>query len=286
MSPKRKPPAEPGYDFARHAVSEAEVRRFRVGRETHPRDVVVRVGDVVIGGPEPVLIAGPCSVDDGKAFLATVAAVARLGVKLVRAHLFKFRTFPESFQGLGAAGLDLLREARERHGVLFVSEVIDPTHVEVLHDAVDVLQVGSRSMMNTALLRAVSRADRPVLLKRLFAATLGEFLAAAEYVARGGNERIVLCERGIRTFDPWTRFSLDVPGIALLRRVSPLPVVADVSHGLGRTDIALPVARAALAAGAAGIMVEVHAHPARARSDAFQQMTPRAFAAFAAGLRR
>ena len=283
MSSKR--PATPGYDFARHAVSEAQARGFRVGRGTHPRDVVVRVGDVAIGGKEPVLIAGPCSVDDPKAFLATVAALVKLGVKLVRAHLYKFRTLPGSFQGLGPAGLDLLREARERHGVLLISEVIDPTHVEILHDAVDVLQVGARSMMNTALLRAVAKADRPVLLKRMFAATLGEFLAAAEYVAQGGNDRIILCERGIRTFDPWTRFTLDVPGIAVLRRVSPLPVVADVSHGLGRTDVALPVARAALAAGAAGIMVEVHAAPARAMSDGDQQMTPRQFAAFAAGLR-
>jgi 3-deoxy-7-phosphoheptulonate synthase len=286
VPPHRPGPPAAGYDFARHAVSEARARKFLVGRDTHPRDVVVRVGDVAIGGPEPVFIAGPCAVDDRKVFLKTVAALAKAGVRLVRANLFKFRTFPESFQGLGEKGLDILKEARERYGVALCSEAIDLAHVEALVDAVDVFQVGARSMMNTALLRALGTTDRAVLLKRHFAATLGEWLAAAEYIAAGGNGRIVLCERGLRTFDPWTRFSLDVPGIALSRKTSPLPVIADISHGLGRKDVAFPVARAALAAGAAGIMVEVHATPSRARSDADQQMTPAEFAALVRGLRR
>jgi 3-deoxy-7-phosphoheptulonate synthase len=268
------------FDFRDYAVSEAQAMRFRIGRGSHPKDVVVRVGDLAIGGGKPVLIAGPCSVDAEKPFLKTVEALAKTGVGLVRANLFKFRTLPSSFQGLGERGIDLLAAAKEKFGVRLVSEVMDAEQAKALAPVVDVFQVGARSMMNTSLLKTLSRERKPVLLKRLFAATLGEFLAAAEYIAEGGNLDIILCERGIRSFDPWVRFTLDVPGIALLRKVSCLPVIADVSHSLGRTDVAAPLARAAIAAGAAGIMVEVHASPGRARSDAKQQMSPAAFVKF------
>jgi len=260
-----------------HMVDESQAFEFSVGRGTHPRDISVGVSGITVGDGQGRIIAGPCAVEDRASFLDVVGRLSDLGVKLVRANLFKFRTFPSSFQGLGEDGLEILREAKERFGVFFVSEVMSAEHVELLDEVADVFQVGSRSMMNTSLLKRLGSSDKPVLLKRMFAATLGEFLAAAEYIARGGNMNIILCERGVRSIDPWLRFALDVPGIALLRKVSPLPLIVDLSHSLGRKDIAVPVAKAALAAGACGLMVEVHADPASAKSDADQQMSVEEF---------
>lgn len=278
-SKKKSGKSPPRFDLKDYTVSEEQALRFRVGRASHPKDVVVSVDALKIGGPKPVFIAGPCAVDDERCFLNTVEALAKAGVGLVRANLFKYRTFPASFQGLGEKGISLIAKAKEIFGVSVVGEVMDADQIRALDGVVDVFQVGARSMMNTSLLKALAKAGKPVLLKRMFSATLGEFLAAAEYIAQGGNLDIILCERGIRTFEPWFRFSLDIPGIALLRKTTALPVIADVSHSLGRTDVALPLARAAIAAGAAGIMVEVHARPNQARSDAKQQMTPKEFIA-------
>jgi len=274
---KTQTTARESFDIRGYTVSEAQAWNFKVGRAANPKDVSFRLGDLVIGAGGPVFIAGPCAVEGEKSFLSTVEALVESGIKLIRANLFKFRTLTTSFQGMGEKGIDLLARAKEKFGVRLVTEVTEIGQIKLLAPVVDVFQVGSRSMMNTSLLKALGRLDHPVLFKRGFSATLGEYLAAAEYIAQGGNLKIILCERGIRTFEPWLRFTLDIPGIALLRKVSPLPVIADISHGLGRTDIALPMARAALAAGAAGLMVEVHSSPKRAKSDARQQMTPGEF---------
>ena len=274
-----------GFDISEHIVSEKKAMSFSIGRGTHPKDVIIRLGDVRIGGKEPVYFAGPCAVDDRDLFLNTVKILVKQGIKLIRANLYKFRTYASSFQGLHEQGLDILREAKEKFGVYLVTEVLDSRQIEILEPVVDIYQVGSRSMDNTALLGALGQVNKPVLLKRMYAANVGEFLAAAEYIAQAGNSRVILCERGIRSFEPWTRFLLDVPGIALLRKVSPLPVIADISHSLGRIDLAIPVARAALAAGANGLMVEVHQNPKQAKSDAHQQMTPGEFAALVKGMR-
>ena len=274
-SKKSQPTA--AYDPTSHMVSEQDALRFSVGRKSHPADTIVRMGNLRIGGKKPFIIAGPCAVDDTASFVRTVKFLADQGVTLIRANLFKFRTLPTSFQGLGEDGLSFLANTKKRFNVKFVIEVMDQNQVEVLAPVADVYQVGARSMASTSLLKKLAKIDRPVLLKRNCASTLGEFLAAAEYLVSGGNERVILCERGVRSFDNWMRFSLDIPGIALLRQVCHLPVIADISHSLGRVDLAGPVAAAALAAGANGLMMEVHASPNRALSDASQQLTPRQF---------
>jgi len=267
-------------DIKWHLLNESQVYAFQVGRGTHPRDLSVKAGKIFIGGKKKQLIAGPCAVEDAKTFFKVVGKLRDLGFHLIRANLFKFRTLPTNFQGLGRDGLEILAEAKKRFGVSLVSEVMSEEHIELLSEVADVYQVGARSMMNTALLKRLGKSGKPVLLKRMFAATVGEFLAAAEYIAREGNRNIILCERGVRSFDPWMRFALDVPGIALLRKLSPLPVIADLSHSLGRTDICAPVAQAAMSAGACGVMVEVHNDPGKAASDAAQQMNPAQFRRF------
>jgi 3-deoxy-7-phosphoheptulonate synthase / chorismate mutase len=269
------------YDPRDHEITEDQAWNFSVGRGSKKADTVVRVGNVRVGGKSPTVIAGPCSVDSAKAYERIVSGLVKQGVGLVRANLFKFRTLPTSFQGLEGDGIALLAKVKAKYGVKLVTEVQDSAQMELVEPVADVLQVGARSMFNTSLLKALSESGKPVLLKRMFSATLGEFLAAAEYLTKGGNDRIILCERGIRTFEPWMRFSLDVAGISLLRKLSHLPVIADVSHALGRTDIALPVAAASLAAGANGVMVETHCSPADALSDRGQHLTTREFTKFA-----
>jgi 3-deoxy-7-phosphoheptulonate synthase/chorismate mutase len=237
-------------------------------------------------GAEPIVIAGPCAVEDEAQLAAVAAELRTLGVGFMRGGTFKARTSPYAFQGLGVRGLALLRDAAQRHGLASVSEVTDQRMVERAAACVDVLQIGSRNMYNYDLLREVGGAGRPVLLKRGLAATIDEFLWAAEYLALHGAENVILCERGIRTFETQTRNTLDISAVALLRRATRLPVIVDVSHAAGRKDILAPLARAALAAGAQGIMVEVHPEPARARSDSLQQLDFAEFRAFleAAGL--
>jgi 3-deoxy-7-phosphoheptulonate synthase len=274
------------FDMCAYMVSEEQAYKFQVGRGTHSKDRIINVNGLPIGGRKPVFIAGPCAVDDEKAFFKTVESLVKGGIRLVRANLFKFRTLPGNFQGLEEKGVRLLKKAAELFDVSFISEVMDLRQIDIMSPYVAVFQVGARSMMNTSLLKALGKAHRPVLLKRGFSSTLGEYLAAAEYIAQGGNDEIILCERGIRTFEPWMRFMLDVPGIALLKKVTPLPIIADVSHSLGRTDVAVPIAKAALAAGASGIMVEVHSTPRKAMSDSRQQMNPAEFFAFKKSLEK
>ena len=253
-------------------LMETEQRQvLKVSRASGEADLLLRVGGELIGG-EPVVIAGPCSIEDAGQMDAVGRKLRALGIGLLRGGAYKPRSSPYAFQGLGRAGLELLRATARRHGLATVTEVMDTRTVELVAEFADVLQIGSRNMYNYDLLREVGRAGKPVLLKRGLAATLEEFLWAAEYVVLHGNKQVILCERGIRTFETQTRNTLDLSGVALLRRQTWLPVLVDVSHAAGRKDILAPLARAALAAGAHGIMVETHPCPAVARSDAQQQL--------------
>jgi 3-deoxy-7-phosphoheptulonate synthase/chorismate mutase len=241
----------------------------------------VRVGSTLIGAGPPVLIAGPCSVESAEQIDRIAAALAKLpAVKLLRGGAFKPRTNPYSFQGLREEGLKLLHAAARKHGLPSVTEVLDTATLGVVAEYSDMLQVGARNMYNTELLKAIGRTRRPVLLKRGFMSTLDELLMAAEYILAEGNHDVVLCERGIRTFERWTRNTLDISAVPLLKQETSLPVIVDLSHALGRSDILLPCARAALAAGADGLMIEVHDRPDQALSDGFQQVDLEAFATF------
>ncbi|MDQ2818734.1 MAG: 3-deoxy-7-phosphoheptulonate synthase [Candidatus Eremiobacteraeota bacterium] len=218
------------------------------------------------------VMAGPCSVESEDQVHRTAAHLAANGVRFLRGGAFKPRTSPYSFQGLGEAGLQLLAEAANRNGMLTVSEVMDVETLPLVGSYVDILQVGARNMQNYSLLKALAKQTKPVLLKRGMSATIEEFLLAAEYVLQG-NDRVILCERGVRSFDPLTRNMLDLAGVALLRQMSRLPIIVDLSHSTGRTDIILPLARACVALGAEGMMVEVHPDPKAALCDAVQALS-------------
>jgi 3-deoxy-7-phosphoheptulonate synthase len=239
-------------------------------RELHPEKSLVRVGHAVFGGADPVLIAGPCSVEGEAQIIEAAEAAAAAGAQVFRGGAFKPRTSPYSFQGLGLEGIRLLAVAGGRVGLPVVTEVMEPAMAQVVAEHADMLQVGSRNMQNFPLLRAVGRTGRPVLLKRGFAATLDEWLLAAEYILAEGNTHVVLCERGIRGFDTHTRNVLDLTCVPLLARLTHLPVIVDPSHATGQRDLVLPMGVAAIAAGADGLMVEMHPHPDAALSDAAQ----------------
>ncbi|MHB1326771.1 MAG: 3-deoxy-7-phosphoheptulonate synthase [Gemmatimonadales bacterium] len=244
-----------------------------------PQTVPVTVADrCCFGGSDLIVIGGPCSVESAAMVLDTALSVAASGARMLRGGAFKPRTSPHTFQGLGDPALDLLALAGERAGLPVVTEVTDPRHVERVAQVADMLQVGARNMQNYALLAEVGRSGKPVLLKRGLAATLKEFLLAAEHVRVAGNDAIVLCERGIRTFETSSRFTLDVTAVPVLKSESHLPVIVDPSHAGGRADLVAPLARAAIAAGADGLIVEVHPDPTTAQSDAEQSLT---FAEFA-----
>jgi 3-deoxy-7-phosphoheptulonate synthase len=245
------------------------------------RPTLVNIGDAlgtVFGGPEIVVAAGPCSVEGREMILESAHAVRRAGGKMLRGGAYKPRSSPYAFQGLGTEGLELLAEARAATGLPVVSEVLDTRQVELVAEHVDMLQIGARNMQNFALLAEVGRTRRPILLKRGLAATVAELLLAAEHIMAQGNQQIVLCERGIRTFETSTRNTLDVAAVAVLKRETHLPVIVDPSHAAGRTDLVAPLAFAAIAAGADGLIVETHPNPAVARSDGDQSLTLPAFA--------
>ncbi|MBP1647284.1 MAG: hypothetical protein H6Q30_729 [Bacteroidetes bacterium] len=243
-------------------------------REFKQENTIVKVRDVSIGGEEIVVIAGPCSVESEEQLLETAEVVKAAGASLLRGGAFKPRTSPYAFQGLGEDGLKLLATARERTGLGIVTEVLESSDVEIVAEYADMLQVGARNMHNTKLLRSISSLDKPVLLKRNFSATLNEFLMSAEYLLAGGNSRVVLCERGIRTFVEYTRNTLDLNIVPAVKQLSHLPIIVDPSHGTGRHDLIIPMSRAAIAAGADGLIVEVHPHPEKAFSDGDQSLTP------------
>jgi len=255
-----------------------------VSRKHQKEDTVIKIGNLSIGGGKPVIMAGPCSVESFEQMDHIAKSLKELGVRIIRGGAFKPRTSPYSFQGLREKGLRILKEVAGIHGLHVVTEVLDPRDVEAVADAADILQIGARNMYNYELLKEVGMCNKPVLLKRSFAATLEEFLLSAEYIAARGNSSVILCERGIRTFEKWTRNTLDISAIPVLDNESHLPIIVDISHSTGRRDIALPVARASLAAGADGIMVEVHYNPDVALSDNAQQLTIEQCAEFLKGL--
>jgi 3-deoxy-7-phosphoheptulonate synthase len=255
-------------------------------REFQSRDTVVDVGGVPVGGPEVVLMAGPCSVEDQAMLLETAHFVAAQGARILRGGAFKPRTSPYSFQGLGEAGLRMLAAARDETGLRVVSEVVAPADVDMVARHVDMLQVGTRNMQNYALLQEVGRSGKPVLLKRGMSSTVEEWLLAAEYILSQGNRGVVLCERGIRTFETSTRFTLDINSVPLVRELSHLPVVVDPSQGTGRWSLVRPMSLAAVAAGAQGLLIEVHPRPGEALSDGAQSLDFDGFARLVSELRR
>jgi 3-deoxy-7-phosphoheptulonate synthase len=238
---------------------------------------VVRIGSVEIGAGDPVVIAGPCSVESYEQLSATAEAVKAAGARMLRGGAYKPRTSPYDFQGLGLEALEILSQVSGETGLPVVSEVLSTDDIELVAEHVDMLQVGARNMQNFALLRRLGQVRKPVLLKRNPAATVKEWLLAAEYVLAGGNGQVVLCERGIRSYDPELRNTLDLAGMALARQLSHLPVIADPSHGTGRCDLIPAMSRAALAAGADGLIIEVHPDPANALSDGMQSLNLPAF---------
>lgn len=248
-------------------------------------DIIMDVGGVRIGGGQRVVIAGPCSVESPQQVEEAAMAVKEAGAHILRGGLFKPRTSPYSFQGVGFEGLRWLRRAGDRAGLPVATEVLDPRHVEKLAPHVDLLWIGARNMQNYPLLREVGRARVPVLLKRGFGNTVEEWLAAAEYILVEGNEQVGLIERGIRVFEHSYRFALDVGAVAVAKSVSRLPVIVDPSHPAGRRELVKPLAKAGLAAGADGIIVEVHPSPEKALSDAAQQLAPGDFASLMGELR-
>jgi len=248
-----------------------------VSRGFRPGGTVVKIGGVDIGGERVVVMAGPCSVETRDQINRSAEAVAKAGATVIRGGAFKPRSSPYAFQGLGEAGLQMLREAADRNGLLVVSEVMDQTQIPVVAQYSDILQVGARNMQNFNLLRELGRQRKPVLLKRGIAATIEELLLSAEYIMAGGNYDVILCERGIRTFETYTRNTMDISAIPVVKKLSHLPIVADPSHGTGRRDKVAPMARAAVAAGADGLLVEVHPDPDRALSDGAQSLRPEQF---------
>jgi len=256
-----------------------------VSRETSPEPTVIQVRGRRIGGDHFGLIAGPCTVESREQTLATARAVHAAGASMLRGGAFKPRTSPYSFRGLGAEALEILAEAREETGLPLVTELLDPRHIELVAETADVIQIGARNMQNFLLLSEVGRADKPVLLKRGPSASIEELLMAAEYILKEGNPRVILCERGIRTFESATRFTLDIGAVPVLKERTHLPVIVDPSHAAGRRELVPALARAAVAAGADGIIVEAHPRPEEALCDAPQLIPTEQLESFAGEVR-
>ena len=247
-------------------------------REFHSENSIVMVGDVAVGGPEPVVMAGPCSVEDEEQMVSTAKSVKASGARILRGGAFKPRTSPYSFRGMGLDGLKLLNLAKQETGLPIITEVMTPGDVDIVAQYSDVLQVGARNMQNYNLLDAVGETRMPVMVKRGLAASYEEWLLAAEYVLAGGNESVMLCERGIRSFESTTRFTLDVAAIPVIKRLSHLPIIGDPSHSTGHWYLVTPVALSAIAAGAHGLLIEVHPNPDLAKCDGPQSLTFENFA--------
>jgi len=245
-----------------------------VSREFHPEDTIIKIKDVEIGGDEVIVIAGTCAIESRELTFEVAKYVRQFGGKILRGGAFKPRTSPYSFQGLGEEGLRYLKEAAEKENLLTVSEVMDVSQLELVAEYVDILQIGARNMQNFYLLKAIGKTRKPVFFKRGLAATIEDWLMAAEYILAGGNFQVMLCERGIRTFENYTRNTLDLSAIPVAQKLSHLPIFVDPSHGTGRRDKVIPMARAAVAAGAAGVMIETHPQPDKALSDGAQSLFP------------
>jgi 3-deoxy-7-phosphoheptulonate synthase len=272
------------FDLAIFEVMEGVKEAHRIispyklaSRSFRPAGTVIKIGDVEIGGERVVMMAGPCSVESRDQINLAAEAVARAGARVIRGGAFKPRSSPYSFQGMGEEGLKLLRKAADKHGLLVVSEVMDQTQIAMVGQYSDILQVGARNMQNFNLLRELGRIRKPVLLKRGISATIEELLLSAEYIMAGGNYDVILCERGIRTFETYTRNTMDISAIPVVKKLSHLPMIGDPSHGTGRRDKVAAMARAAVAAGADGLIIEVHPDPDRALSDGAQSLRPDQF---------
>jgi len=248
-----------------------------VSRDFHPEDTIVDAGSVKIGGNEVVVMAGPCAVESLEQLREAASAVKACGAKFLRGGAFKPRTSPYDFQGLGEDGLKLLRKVADEFDLRVVTEIVDKDDIETFCKYSDILQVGARNMQNFQMLKALGKCSKPILLKRGLSATISEWLNAAEYIMSGGNEQVIFCERGIRTYETFTRNTLDLSAVAAVKELSHLPIIVDPSHGTGRWKMVAPMARAALAAGADGLIIEVHPHPEKALSDGDQSLTPEAF---------
>lgn len=248
-----------------------------VSRIFKPEDTVIRIKDVDIGGGNIVFMAGPCAVESYDQMMEAAVLVKKTGAKVLRGGAFKPRTSPYSFQGLQDEGLKILKEVGKKAGILTVTEVVNTQHIEKVSDSVDILQIGARNMQNYQLLTEIGKIRKPVILKRGLSSTIEEWLDAAEYIMKGGNNEIILCERGIRTFETYTRNTLDLNAVAAVKRMSHLPVIVDPSHGTGRRELVCPMSKAAIAAGADGLIIEVHPHPEEALSDGAQSLTPAEF---------
>jgi 3-deoxy-7-phosphoheptulonate synthase len=248
-----------------------------VSRETHPQPSAIAVGNIKIGEGKPVIMAGPCAVESQEQALAIARLVKKAGAQVFRGGAFKPRTSPYSFQGLGEEGLKILAKVREETGLLIITEAIDNSSLELVDKYADIIQIGTRNMHNYSLLRRAGQATKPVLLKRSFAATIEEWLMAAEYISSEGNSRVILCERGIRTFSDNTRNTLDLSAIPSVKQLSHLPIIVDPSHAAGRRDYVIPLSKGAIAVGADGLLVEVHHDPPHALSDGMQSLYPEQF---------
>jgi 3-deoxy-7-phosphoheptulonate synthase len=260
------------------SIIEGEPIYNLVSRNYKKSDTIIQLDDLYIGGDNyPVMIAGPCAVENEDQIRETAQLVSSLGVRIMRGGAYKPRTSPYSFTGLEERGLELLGKVKKETGLFIITEVLDTADVEVVAAYSDILQIGSRNMQNYKLLKAVGRIRKPVLLKRGMSARLDEFLGSAEYIMKGGNEQVILCERGIRTFVEYSRNTLDLNVVPVVKNLSHLPIIVDPSHGTGRRDLIMPMSLAALAAGADGLMVEVHPHPDNSWSDPEQALSPEQF---------
>jgi 3-deoxy-7-phosphoheptulonate synthase len=255
-------------------------------REVHHANSIVRIGDAAVGGPKVVVMAGPCSVESREQVLEVAAKVKAAGAAVLRGGAFKPRTSPYAFQGLEEEGLKLLAEAKRETGLPIITEVMEPDKVDVVAETADVLQIGARNIQNFSLLRKVGASGKPVLLKRGMSTSIQEWLLSAEYVLSGGNRNVILCERGIRTFETTTRFTLDLNAVPVLKKLTHLPVVVDPSHGTGHWEYVESMALAAVAAGADGLIIEVHPRPEEALSDGPQSLKPEKFAALMRRVRK
>ncbi|MFA6467502.1 MAG: 3-deoxy-7-phosphoheptulonate synthase [Bacteroidota bacterium] len=257
-----------------------------VGRDFKPENTIVDVGGVQFGGKEIQVIAGPCSVESRDQIMEIAGIIKESGAKLLRGGAFKPRSSPYAFQGLKLEGLEYLKEAAEKFGLKVVTEVKDTETLPLVAEHSDILQIGARNMYNFSLLEKIGELRKPVLLKRGFSSTIEELLMAAEYIVSRGNYNVILCERGIRTFETYTRNTLDLNCVPLIKKLSHLPIIVDPSHGTGAWDLVSPLAQASIAAGADGLMIEVHAHPEKALSDGYQSLSPKTFLAMMKQLKK
>jgi len=274
----------PTFDIRKIKVLDGVAEVYRItepfklaSRSYKNENTEIKIKDVVIGSDEVIVMAGPCSVENEEQIFKLAEIVSKAGAKILRGGAFKPRTSPYSFQGMGEEGLKLMRKAADKHGLLVITEVMETSHIDLIESYTDILQVGARNMQNFPLLRDLGKTTKPIMLKRGMSATVEELLMSAEYILASGNQEVMLCERGIRTFETYTRNTFDLSAIPVIHKRSHLPIIADPSHATGLRDKVIPMARAAVAAGADGLMVEVHHEPEKALSDGPQALLPEQF---------